>query len=95
VAPTIKHPSFYEEEEWRLISGALGTGMAKILFRIGKSMIVPYLKFDLGKEFPLREIVVGPSPHKDLSVNSVRILLSAKKLRNIDIDSSSVPYRSW
>jgi hypothetical protein len=95
IAPSIKHPSFCEEEEWRLISKALGTGQTEIHFRRGKSMIIPYVKFKLGNELPLREIIVGPTPHMNLSVNSVKILLLAKKVRNIDVKPSSVPYRSW
>ncbi len=93
--PTIKHNSFREEVEWRLISKAIGTSQIKPLFRPGKSMIIPYVHFSLTDDLPIREIIVGPNPHGDLSVSSIMTLKLVNELKSAIIKLSDVPYRNW
>lgn len=98
IAPLFKHPSFKEEKEWRLISKPLKLGDQSIQHREGKSMIIPYLNFDLkgtdGKMI-IKEIVVGPAPHMELSRQSVNSLLLTKIHEPCDIQLSKIPYRAW
>jgi len=48
IAAILKHPSFQEEEEWRIVSPALTDYVTSpVLFREGTSMLVPYVEFKL------------------------------------------------
>ena len=53
IAAILKHPSFQEEEEWRIVSPVLSDlAQAPIRFREGTSMIIPYLEFGLAGPRP-------------------------------------------
>jgi|HubBroStandDraft_6_1064221.scaffolds.fasta_scaffold03031_4 hypothetical protein len=95
-APALKHPSFSEEKEWRVVSQIVDSN-DNIKFRAGKSMVIPYGDFDLAEDgkMPLSKIIVGPTPHKELSVQSVRQLLFSNNINDCVVVPSSVPYRSW
>ena len=96
MAPRLKHPSFQEEEEWRLISGVDDNSEER--FRVGKSMLIPYKEFELveeGGKTPFTEVVVGPAPHMELSAASVESLLLGSHLEGVDVSLSEVPYRNW
>ncbi len=96
--PLIKHRKFEEEKEWRLISPHLRPNDPRLQFRDGVSMIVPYLCFPLKtEEQPLKihSITVGPCPHKELSMTSVKSFLSSKGLDDVKVLLSEVPYRNW
>ena len=109
IAPQIKHPAFIEEKEWRLVSPPISIPCArrhpsldldkKIKFRQGKSMIIPYVKFDLtddnGQNWPINEIMIGPTPHLYLSKQSVMCLLKANMKSTVKVETSKIPFRSW
>ena len=62
----LKHPSFMEEREWRLVQ--LG-GAFK--FRAGRSHLVPYAELAFGAQFYLglvKEVVIGPDGHPNSPV---------------------------
>ena len=98
LAPIIKDESFIEEQEWRLISSV--TGVEKnMAFREGAFSLIPYLNFSLldqndGREC-FKKIVVGPSPHTDLAMNSLTMFLKKNKLSNVDVVCSRIPFRNW
>lgn len=95
LAVRLKHESFEEEREWRLI------GMPKppsLDFRQGKSMLIPYFKFDLGDANAyLQEVVIGPNPHRDLAGRAVSLFMRKLKLFNPEmrVRNSRSPYRNW
>src|SRR5262249_49066159 len=82
LAVLLKHESFQEEQEWRLISMPHGT--FELEFRPGVSTLVPYFKFDMGKDRDtyVQSVRVGPTPHPELATDSVRMLLRKLKLTN-------------
>lgn len=94
--PLLKHPSFAEEVEWRLVSKyPKFITDDQIAVREGKSMPLPYFRFRLAEEnepFPKPSIVVGPNPHMDLAVLSVQFLLGSF---GTDIKPTQIPYRAW
>ena len=99
IAPRIKHESFEDEKEWRLVAENVS---AHILHhRPGRSMLIPYHKIPIGdddKFDSIRKIVVGPTPHPDLSAASVRSLANAAGLDNpdmLEIEPTSIPFRNW
>ena len=95
-APRLKHPTFKEEQEWRIFKRPDPGDSPK--FRAGKSMLVPYGEFPFRDEHnntPIVEVVVGPNPHMALSKSSVEGLLIASDLRDVAVLESSVPFRNW
>jgi hypothetical protein len=98
IASLLKHPSFQDEKEWRVVGKfrALGEDSK---FRAGKSMLIPYREFNLeneGHELGVAEIFVGPTPHVELAKASVKQLVECKKTLNPeDVRVSKVPFRAW
>ncbi len=87
-----KHPSFAEEQEWRLVQrvvpyqtadeSLVTTKHAK--FRESRGLLVPYVELDLAEQdsedmkprLPLLQINVGPALRQDLAENSLKQLLN-------------------
>jgi hypothetical protein len=89
-----KHPSFIEEQEWRLIS--IYGPSDKRHFRRGKSMIIPHTsrEIGIGEKSALDHIVIGPCPHMALAKEAIKRLLSEANIR-ASIRASSIPFRDW
>jgi hypothetical protein len=97
-AAALKHPSFSEEHEWRLISRLVDPDNTETKFRPGKSMLIPYGEIKLADEnekIPVAEIIVGPTPHTDESVASLRYLVISNGLPGCRVVASPTPYRAW
>jgi len=97
MAPRIKHQSFEDEKEWRLV--AENVSAHELHHRPGRSMLIPYYKIPIGDEDKfdsIREIVVGPTPHLDLSAASVKSLAIAAGLDRKDlVKRTRIPFRNW
>jgi hypothetical protein len=99
----LKHPKFAEEAEWRIISDTMmedppGQGDVPLDYREGKSAIIPYRCVPLKgskNDFPLTEIVIGPTPDPEQAYRSVRSLLKSQGPANCTVRMSDVPYRAW
>lgn len=96
VLSIIKHGAFREEKEWRLISPYYATyTIPTIKFREGASMLVPYIELPLGESKPYFEtVILGPSPHQNLSISALSMFLSNQKLCN-RTENCVIPYREW
>jgi len=97
LAPILKHKSFSEEKEWRLISGLTSHEHPLFSFRQGASMIAPYFRFPLreGNDLPkIVKLVVGPTPHEILAAESADMLLRKKGL-DIEVVVSTIPLRNY
>jgi hypothetical protein len=78
LAPTIKHRAFHEEQEWRLISRPMPFEDGSWRVRPGLTMLIPYLPIKLTLDspyLPIRDLVVGPTPHMELAVMAAYVLL--------------------
>jgi hypothetical protein len=98
VAPYIKDKAFDNEAEWRIIGDWWELESNDIKFTEGKSMIMPFIEgLFLDDSFlPLSKIIVGPTPHKELSKKAVEALLNNSKcVKNVEVEYSKIPYRSW
>jgi hypothetical protein len=89
-----KDESFSKEEEYRITYFGKSD---EIKHREGKSMIIPYIEFSTIDDIPLpiTEIIVGPTPHPELSKMSVEGLLEHKGYKRVKVKKSEIPYRSW
>ena len=93
-ASTLKHPSFYQESEWRIISGLIAN--KNMSFRVRKSMMLPYfsMSFKDFEPFLIDEIIIGPAPEQELAKSSLLQFVLQKKL-NISIKTSTISYREF
>jgi hypothetical protein len=99
IAAVLKHPSFEEEQEWRIVSPAIFECAGRpVRFREGSSMLVPYYAFDLAvagdSRLALEHVFLGPTSNIDLSMNSLRLFLSGQRaLPRQGISYCQIPYR--
>lgn len=92
----VKHPSFEEEQEWRLmaVTGFDERGET-VCFREGSSMLIPYIELHLPEDRPLlSKVILGPSQHSDLSMYALSRLIVDTGLCN-SLRNSLIPYREW
>jgi hypothetical protein len=106
-APVLKHESFRDEQEWRIISPANNHHDEHFDYRPGRSSIIPYAKLRLcGVNEPLQldTVIVGPTSGSEhalsaaigfLMKNDVMMGSGDASYAIADIRSSAVPYRDW
>jgi hypothetical protein len=106
LAPLFKHPSFSEEQEWRLVSSLVALEDSRVQYRAGTSMLTPYIEvpMELAGVLSLDHVFLGPTPHRNLTyLSTLRLLHRTRKegrLKPIEslpplVKFSDVPYRSW
>jgi predicted GTPase len=103
LAPSFKHSAFRDESEWRLVLTKPYKTMPGQRFRAGKSTVVPFVEVELNKDLNkkpfdscmIREVVVGPTPNIDLSIDAVRFLLQSHDRNEVLVERSAIPYRHW
>lgn len=99
LAILLKHPSFREEDEWRVILPLMHHSIdPRVKFREGTYMLKPYTEFALhSAEQPmaLDHVYLGPTPDSTLSINSLRLFFQQHQLLpQQGIDDSQIPYRA-
>jgi hypothetical protein len=100
-APILKHESFKEEREWRIISRPVFS--RRLDYREGRSLIVPYYRLPLcedNQKLELHEVVIGPTPDSERSKSSLTSLMVSQKVvmqgtGGVNVRVSQVPYRDW
>ncbi len=98
IAAILKHPSFHEEKEWRVVSPVIpNNAEAPILFREGHAMLVPYIVFNIGLgETPLAmdHLFLGPTANINISMNSLKMFLEKNGIvPKRGIDYCQIPFR--
>lgn len=100
IAAILKHPSFTEEEEWRVISPVITDYLtAPVLFREGTSMLVPYFEFKLsarnGSPIAFQHLFLGPTPNIRISMNSLTMFLAKNGIQpEKGISYCQIPFRA-
>lgn len=99
IAALLKHPSFIEEEEWRVVSPVLTNYRdTTIEYRESTSMLIPYIEFSLAPDeeamMEVQHVYLGPTPYNNLSHSSLTRCLSRKGVSPKDgVTACQIPYR--
>lgn len=95
LAPVLKHPTFHEEKEWRLVSSPRDLKEAK--YRASPSLLVPYRPVPIRENdlIPVVRVLVGPGPHPDLDEMAVSGLFDGQTSPPCVVERSRIPFRSW
>jgi DUF2971 family protein len=95
----LKHSSFVEEREWRLILPVSKMSTPKLnprRYRPGAKSIVPYIEFPLPLKadttIPLTDLILGPGAEPVIGLDSARSFLSSEKIDVVPRESN-VPFR--
>ena len=101
--PTLKHPTFKEEREWRLISPMLQEPHPQLDFRGSATRVVPFFRFklvtqehpDLVRVGPSQiTTIIGPTSDRNSSSMAVQFLMTSL-LGTASFGGSDIPYRAW
>jgi hypothetical protein len=96
-ASRFKHPCFYGESEWRIVTSPGGDNFSDLFFRPSARTVIPFVKVPSGKplgwKLPIVSVTIGPTLHQELSERSVRALLVAKgySIQEVEIKKSDLP----
>jgi hypothetical protein len=97
LSPKYKDKAFLEEDEVRLYASEVHKN-EKLedlrSFRTTKNIIKPYTIFPLNLS-ALKTIRIGPTSNKELTALGVSTLLDAYNLTDVNIQHSTIPYRTW
>lgn len=106
----VKHWGFETEEEIRLIAPPLLFSDASLKFRCPRTTVIPYVdvlmpkrkpvkarrvsRWDLGDDYFIDSVVVGPTPNPELTAKAVRLLFHSKQIDlDVPVLTSDIPYR--
>jgi hypothetical protein len=98
VAPVMKHESFAEEREWRLISPPISPRDADYHVAISNTRVTEYYRVqflphqDGGYDF-LDELVIGPARDAELITDAFTVLLAKQAVRCTICRASQIPFR--
>ena len=94
VLPTvaaIKHPTFAEEQEWRLLSTSWGASES-LRFRPGSAGLVPYVEVSLPDD-AVAHVIVGPGRYPRVRISGVAQLLERHGMGGVEVVGSRSPLR--
>lgn len=98
-AAVMKHPSFSEEAEWRLIwLPPMGPEDVPIAYRAGRYSLIPYREIPFRNpdgSLPIIDLVVGPTPYPNLSIDALKRSAPSFKISPAGARVSETPFREW
>ena len=95
----MKHPSFKDECETRLVLRKEDLPKGSVKFRIKGNLLTPYyekratINKKIVKWLPIFKVIVGPCPEQELVQNSIKEFLSSKGYKKVIVEGSKIPYR--
>ena len=100
LANIIKHPSFHEEKEWRVVKINVSNTDQQLNHRPFKGLFIPYYSISFNHFIPIKRVIVGPHKYAKLSKRSVFEFIHSEKIkRNAHIstifDISEIPHREF
>lgn len=102
LTPMVKDPAFQSEHEYRITYQLKVEDLPDLKFVQKSSLISRHLPLAFASEFgespsdrlPIKEILVGPSRHKEISAVSVHTLLRQKGYDSVSVEVSTIPFQS-
>jgi hypothetical protein len=96
---SLKHPGFREEREWRILANFDSTDLSRVQFRQGQTTLIPYVELGLSgsggsERLPIREVVHGPTAHRELALQSLNSLFEKQGFDPPKIWGSTIPTRT-
>lgn len=91
----IKHKSFVDEQEWRLVTW--DPPIDRVMFNSGAGTIKPYieLKIQYGDErLPLERVICGPTLHNNETTLALEWMLRKYGHERVSVTASDIPLRS-
>lgn len=98
ISAIIKHPSFSEEKEWRIISQSMSNRDENFGVRSSNEKLIPYYELNLSLERNeqntfIANIITGPASDDELLSDPITTLLSMNNYENFGVGSSNIPLR--
>jgi DUF2971 family protein len=96
VVSCIKHPSFAEEREWRMVISIVPPDHEAVGYRPSGELLLPFYRLqlvDADTAIPLQKIIIGPASQSQLAARALHDFLWKEGLRDIDIEASNISYR--
>ncbi len=99
----LKHGSFREEREWRLLSQTVQEPHPQLDFRSSPSRIVPFFRFKLAssanpnlgaRDGVTFTVISGPTSDRALTSMAVQFMVTSY-LPTAAFGASDIPYRTW
>lgn len=92
--PFIKHPSFREEGEYRLLALSVNNP-SDLKFRCDGKFIIPYIEMSVKENIlPISEIVIGPGGNGKALEKGIQMMLNNYGYNEVNISHSNIPYRT-
>jgi hypothetical protein len=96
-APSLKHPAFQAEDEWRL-QFFLDKSSDRVKFRDSAMGVTPYIEMSLCEPESdiitcIKEVRVGPQRHPDEALRAAQQLLIRNGLSTVVVEPSTIPLR--
>lgn len=83
IGSTMKHSSFVEEQEWRLIGGPFSWKNEQSQWRTRDGLLLPYYEVKLDRDedgyLPVSEVYIGPCKERHLAADSLRVYMEVTK----------------
>lgn len=92
--PLMKHPSFHEEKEWRIVCLDPTDIIPGLKYRPAANLIVPFFEMQIeGDMLPIEEVVIGPCSDPAMAERGLRKFLAAIQQDQIQIRRSASTLR--
>lgn len=95
-----KHPSFYEENEWRIVIDFNREDHLNFVeFRQGQGRHIPYVKFNcqgeagLAPDLPVVSVTIGPNFTPPLAKKSMHLMIERYGYEHVEILGTDAPLR--
>lgn len=83
IGSTMKHSSFVEEQEWRLIGGPFPWTDQQSQWRTRDGVLLPYYEVKLERDadgyLPVSEVYIGPCKERQLAADSLHVYMQVTK----------------
>jgi hypothetical protein len=88
----MKHPSFSEEKEWRILQ--VSRDPKDVMFRPGRGIVIPYLELSDIPADVFASVTFGPGHDPKFGVKPMEFFLKQKQLQHVKVQASEIPLRT-